>query len=328
VTDPHFTDKNPPAYKIDYLDMLEEALDSVFRYAAKQEADAIIWGGDLFHSKSPAQNTHTLVARVIRTMRKAGAAATVNAGILGNHDYPFGDMMRGLPGQPAETLLESHTYHLLDQVPPNNAKELPLDIPHGDIVIDAGDHTLRLAGNSYRHARAEPVMARKKEGSTYLLSVGHFWFGRQTGEFFGEPVFGPDFLENSEVDAFFIGHHHEDQGIQEVNGKTYVSCGSITRTGKHKHDIERRPAAVIFQTTAEKLSATLIRPKFPSAADSMDLETVKQNKQETAEFDALVTALELAETTSLDPRQILAELPSTSLEARARALSYLEKAEE
>lgn len=327
MTDPHFTDKNPPAYKIEYMDMLETAIASALRYAEKQQVDFVIWGGDLFHRKSPAQNTHSLVARVTRIMRQCGETASVNAGILGNHDYPFGTIERGLPGQPAEMLLETKTYHLLDEKAPPNGKGELLNIPHGDILIDAGTHSLRISGNSYHHARAEPVRDRKRYGATRLLSVGHFWFGKQSGEFFGEPVFGPDMLEKSEVDTYFIGHHHEDQGFQEVNGRMYVSPGSITRTGAHKHDRERRPSAAFFEYTPEEQKVTILRPKMPAAEDAMDLDVVDAQKAEAEELDHLTQVLAAAESKSTDPKAILDEI-SPAAEVKKAALEYLQRAEQ
>lgn len=325
ITDPHLTDINPPAYRIDYMNMVEEAIDSVIRFAEKVEADAFVWGGDIYHRKSARQNSHALNARIFR-INKRIQETMVNAGILGNHDYPFGDKMKGVPGQACEALLESGTFHLLDDDVPPNDKGEPMKIPHGSLLFDAGDFKVRLGGYSYKHARAEPVRDIKKDGADWLLSIGHFWFGTQTGEFFGEPVFGPDFLEQGEVDAYFIGHHHADQGVQIVNGRTYVSAGSITRTGGHKGDRQRKPAAVFFEFTKEGIKAQVLRPKMPTAEEAMDLEQLDKMKAESKEMDQLTAALDAAETTSKDPNEILEEI-EMSVEVRTKAKDYLQEAE-
>lgn len=326
ITDPHFTDINPPAYKVDYMDMLETAFESVCKFAEQKNVDFFIWGGDLYHRKSARQNSHALNARVSRIMRRAKEIAGVNCGIFGNHDYPFGDKMRGLQGQPGEMLLETGNYRLLDHEVPLDHKGRPMTENHGDVLIRGDGFTLRVAGESYLHARAEPVRDKRRLGATWLLAAGHFWFGRQTGEFFGEPVFGPDFLSQGEPDAYFIGHHHEDQGIVELDGKLYASIGSFTRTGAHKHDRERRPSAVLFEFTKADMKGTILRPKHPSAEEALDLEMVEQQKAENAALDELTRELEAAETTAVDPHKILEDIAPSS-EVRKKVQGYLERAE-
>jgi DNA repair exonuclease SbcCD nuclease subunit len=326
ITDPHFTDIDPPAYKIDYMEMLETAFESVCKYAGSKGVDFFVWGGDIYHRKSARQNSHSLNARVSRIMRKARLLAGINCGIFGNHDYPFGDKMRGLQGQPGEMLLETGNYRLLDHEVPLDAKGEPMTEDHGDVLIRGDGFTLRIAGESYLHARAEPVRAKQRLGATWLLAVGHFWFGRQTGEFFGEPVYGPDFLSKGEPDAYFIGHHHEDQGVVELDGKLFASIGSFTRTGAHKHDRERRPSAVLFEFTKANMKGTILRPKHPKAEEALDLEMVEQQKAENAALDELTRELEAAESKEVNPRAILDEL-APSAEIRKKTLEYLEKAE-
>lgn len=309
MTDPHFTDINPPSYKTDYLPILEDSVRSVYRYAEKQKADLILWGGDFFHRKSARQNSHALVARMIRLFREAPCPT---AGIFGNHDLLYGSMEKGLTGQPVEVIKESGTFHLLDD---------------GDVVIDCGDHETRVAGASYLHAQAAPVRDKIKHTSKWLISIGHFWFGNQSGEFFGEPIYGPDYLGQSEVDLYLIGHHHDDQGIQKIGGKQYASAGSISRTGGHKQDRERRPAAVFVESTATELNATVLRPKAPSVDEIMDLVTMEAIKKESEELDKLTAALDAAETTASDPNTILDQLGAPA-EVRQKAKEYLERAEQ
>lgn len=311
MTDPHFTDINPPAFKteVEYIDVLEESVRSAYRYAEKQQADLLLWGGDLFHRKSARQNSHSLVARMIRLFREAPCPTV---GIFGNHDLLYGQLEKGMPGQPCEVLRESGAYHLLDD---------------GDAIVDCGDHEVRVAGSSYHHAQAAPVRDKIKHTSKWLISIGHFWFGNQSGEFFGEPIYGPDYLGQSEVDLYLIGHHHDDQGIQHIGGKIYASAGSISRTGGHKQDRERRPAAVFIETTAEKLDAQVLRPKAPKVEEIMDLVTMEAIKKESEELDRLTSALESAETTASDPKAILDQLGAPA-EVRQKARDYLEKAEQ
>lgn len=103
-------------------------------------------------------------------------------------------------------------------------------------------------------------------------------------------------------------------------------AGSISRTGGHKQDRERRPAAVFVESTPEQLTAAVLRPKAPPVEEIMDLVTMEAIKKESEELDKLTAALESAETTTSDPKSILEELGAPN-EVRLKALEYLDKAE-
>ena len=246
IFDPHMSWHNPPVYKVDYWANLKETLRTVFRFAKSNQVDAILFAGDLFHLKTASRNPLSFMAEVINLFREPQLDNIIVAGIAGNHDVLFGNIEKGFDGQPISLLEAAGVYQLLD-------KE--------ELLFTMNGHSVRIAGESYRHAQAVGCRDKKKKGADRLISVGHFWFGQQSGEFFGEPIYGPDFLGSGEPDIYMIGHHHEDQGIREIAGKHYDSHGSLSRTGSHANDLERRPAASYMEVSPAGIKTQLLRPK-------------------------------------------------------------------
>jgi predicted phosphodiesterase len=301
INDPHHAPHSPSAFKLDYPTYLKNNLDQALKFAAERKVDAVLWTGDLFHLKEPRSNPHTLTAEVIERLRTASEqGGYVHAGIGGNHDYKSGAPETGLKGS-------------------------PLDVEH-ELLFEPGP-TVRVAGGSYRHGRAEHVKAKTKQGADHLVVLGHFWFGKQTGEFYGEPLFGLDWFDDAELSVLAVGHHHEDKGVTERRGKTFIAPGSISITGAHQHDLQRRPAAALLEIGQDnRAKVTTIRPKGPTATELLDLEQHRQRKAEKKEMEDLMAEWATATVTTLEPEDLLKEL-TTDLKVRTRAEEYLADAE-
>jgi len=313
IHDPHLTYETPSAYKIPYWPMMKDVLERTLRFAEEQSADCVLWSGDIFHRKAPTKNPLHFIHEVIRLLRTSQNRGTPNLAIAGNHDVKYGTWTLGLEGQPFETLMEAGVVQLLDL---------------GDHAFTNGKGlSVRVAGASYHHARAHEARDRKKQQGETLITLGHFWFGRKTTEFFGEPVYGPDFFKGSATDIYAIGHHHEDQGIQEIKGRMYVVQGAITRTGAHKQDTNRRPAAALIEVIeGQRPTAKTIRPRYPSVEESLDLEKREQLRVEEEQLEAFTKELRTAEITVREPGEILEEIdPEASVKERTK--KYLEEAE-
>lgn len=312
ICDPHFAASSPPAFKTNYLEYLESNVDQVFRYAIKNKVDAILWAGDIFHLKEPRNNPLWLVARVISRLSVPQVVEGIpNLGIGGNHDYKYGTLEAGLRGSPLEVLVASGIYHILDD---------------HEYLFQGNGFSVRVAGGSYHHGQAQHVRDKKKDGADWLITLGHFWLGKQTGEFFGEALYGFDFFKDSESDIYIVGHHHEDKGVMEMDGKTYVSHGSISVTGAHPHDLTRRPGAAYIEIRKEGKDIKLLRVKQPEIGEILDLDRHQQIKEEKKEMQEFIESLAQTEIAVSDPQQILNELAPTA-QIRQRAQEYIELAE-
>jgi len=312
ICDPHFSIFDPPAYKMSYWNIQQEAIEQVLEFGVKKRIDAILWAGDIFHLKSTSRNPTkflTNLARILWPVRERDQIEMM--AIAGNHDVKFGSLL-GLEGQPLELMIETGIFTLLD---------------YTELLIDAKNFKVRIAGGSYFHGQADHVRNKKKANASFLVALGHFWFGSQTGEIFGEKIFGPDYLNQSEVDLYLIGHHHEDQGVIKRDGKTYVSPGSMSKTGAHKNDLTRKPAVSLIEITKEGARVTIIRPKYPPVETLLDLERREQIAQEAREIERFIEYLHEADFSLSDPKEILKEM-KIEAETRERTKQYLEDAEE
>lgn len=309
IFDPHLSPNNPPSYKTDYWPIAKAAVQSVIRFGKAQNIDAFLWAGDIFHLKTAARNPTWFLEEVISLFDEAGDIP--HLGIAGNHDIKFGNIQEGLKGQPLSLLITSGRYRLLDEE---------------EWLFEAQDHTTRITGGSYHHAQASHIREKKKNGADHLIALGHFWFGPQSGEYFGEPIYGPDYLHASEIDIYLIGHHHEDQGIQTIGGKHYDSHGSLSRTGAHKNDLTRKPSASYWTLTKTEREGKVLRAKYPSADDTIDLAKREQLKEEKEKMDQFLAELNTAKLTAQDPKALLEELNPTT-ETKRKVLEYLDQAE-
>jgi predicted phosphodiesterase len=312
INDPHVMASSPPAFKLPYPDHLDSMLSQVFAAAIRFQCDAILFSGDIFHLKEPRNNPLWLVTKTIRQLKEIQHEGKLDVlGVAGNHDVKYGSIDPGLKGQPLEVLIEAGAYHLLDRA---------------DYLYQLNGHTVRIAGGSYRHGQAQHIRDKKKLGADTLITMGHFWLGAQTGEFFGEALYGFDFFREAESDIICVGHHHEDKGVAEVDGRHYVSQGSMSITGSHGHDLNRRPAACLIEVSKDEKKFTLLRPKMPPINELLDLEKHAEIKQERKEMDDFITNLATAEVKSADPVDILQEV-APSVEVRIRAMEFIQAAE-
>lgn len=307
VCDSHFSPSTPPSYKIEYWDQCKDFLRQIRTFSQKNAIDAVVWGGDMLHLKTPTRNPLWFISELAEELLSFGIP---HIGIAGNHDLKFGSI-QGLKGQPIEVLVKTGILTLLD---------------YGDQVFEGAGFTLRVAGESYNHGQAEGTRAKKKEGSDFLLGVGHFWFGISTGEFFGEPMYGPDYLGLGEPDAYLIGHHHDDQGIQVIGSKTYIVPGAMGRTGAHHGDMDRKIAASYIKVTKEGITGNILRPKFIASAEALDLEKREVAMKEEKELTEFVESLNETDLASGEPSDLL-DTMDVALEVKTRAKAYLEKAD-
>lgn len=308
VLDPHFSPSATPLRKGDWLEETTESFRQILKFAESAGAALIVVAGDIFHLKTPSRNPLWFVNSVIRLFKESKVPI---AGIAGNHDLAFG-RIESLWDRPIGSLVIAGGMTLLD---------------HDPVIIEMGQTKVRIEGSSYEHGSAEAVRSLRKGDANYLIGVGHFWFGPKTGEFFGEPVYGPDFLNSSEVDCYVIGHHHQDQGILRSEGKTYFVHGSMNRTGMHEDDLKRKPAVGLMTIRETSLEGKVVRLRTKPAEEVFDMEVREEMREEERKLEAFVESLAIQGMSWDDPNTLVEMMP-ISEEVRERAKQYLKTAEE
>lgn len=310
VMDLHLSPVTPASRKDDFFLSTIDALDQAIRFAVRTKALGMLFAGDIFHLKTSSRNPSWFLRAATLKFKEAQKQGLLILVVAGNHDLTFGSLV-SFENQPIGVLAAGEALHLLDD---------------SSVLFEANGFKVRVAGASYAHAQASPVRDLKKDGADFLVGVGHFWFGQATGEFFGEPVYGPDYFVNSEVDAFVIGHHHADQGIPVIGGKTYFVHGSINRVGAHAGDLSRRPAVGLLEVTKEGIKGQVARLKVPDAKDIFDEDKQKAIVEEKKELNEFMNLISNQVVTGVDVDAILGGLALTP-EIRARVDVYLTAAE-
>src|SRR5712691_1247994 len=308
ICDPHFSGVDPAAWKLPYFDTMVAALQSIFDFGQREGVDAYLWAGDIFNLKSPLRNSLWFLSDLIDVLKSAGAP---HLGIAGNHDVKYGSLV-GLKGQPLELLCSAGVFHLLDKDP---------------VRVQNYQNSVRVSGASYELSIADGLLALPHGPEDVSIGLAHLWFAPTSGTAFGEPTWGPDVLGKANVDVMLIGHHHEEQGVIETSGKMYLAPGSFTRTGMHEHDLKRIPAAVYIQIEGTKVTAMLLRPRFPEPQDHLDLSRREELVSHRLDAEAFTEALnEINNSAGADPLAILKDMDVTE-EVRRRVEEYLEAAE-
>jgi DNA repair exonuclease SbcCD nuclease subunit len=334
INDPHFSERAPSNFKTteDYFSHVKENVTKVIEKARSLNADAVLWGGDMFHSINAKAIPHSLVSQIssLLTMVDTGGEdenlrfkALPSLGIAGNHDYKNGSVEAGLSGQPLETLINSGIFHLLDRT---------------EYVFTSSEDknfSVRIAGGSYYHSRADHVKEKKRKGATHLIALGHFWLEKSDGGFFGEKVYGHGYFSDSEVDTLMVGHHHEDKGITTIGRQAFASQGSISITGHHNECLDRKPAAILIELKPEyseegtfsiDRKVYILRPSQKSGRDLVDENKVSQKKKENKQISDFLSH-DTGETSIESPMDYLGDMKLTK-EIKERTATYIKRAEE
>lgn len=311
VLDPHFSPAQTPMRKADFLEEVEDAWRQITAFAVKMQVHAIMVAGDIFHLKQASKAPPWFMNRTLRCFKEPISEGITVVGIGGNHDLPFGSL-KYLWNQPLGNLILGGGMHLLDENP---------------VIVEGDGFSVKVAGCSFNHNMAEGTRDLKKEGHSFLVGLGHFWYGPKSGSFFGEPIYGPDYLGQSEVDAFVIGHHHEDQGIPVIGGKTYFVHGSMTRTGMHEGDLKRLPSVGLMSIRKEGIKGTVVRLRHKPSAEIFDLTKKAELAEEDKKLQDFINSLATQGFGATTPEEILKGMPLAA-NVKKRVAEYLAAAEQ
>ena len=317
-TDVHMGDKTPRRRTGNWTDDVVNKLKWIGDLAKDKEIDAVLDGGDFFDVKSPTKNSHSLVRRACEAHEHYPCPTY---GLVGNHDVKYGNIDY-LPEQPLGVLFSSGVFKQFgDDVEINFEKDgvkvRVVGVPYHGVIYDF-----------------DRLKNIKKKDEDYLLVACHL-LARQgkTGSMFeNEDIVGYDFLnDNTEVDGWFFGHWHKDQGISTLlNGARVVNVGSLTRGSLHLDDLDRRPCVVEVQATKESLN--FIRHDVPvrDANEVFKIEETVREKEDKQRMEDIVDKMKAVATSGWSELTLKERVMQTmgSNGAKEMAISYLERVED
>ena len=313
-TDVHLSDRAPASRTDDWADTVFGKLGQVKDVARKVKAAAVLDGGDFFHIKSPGRNSHSLVQRT--AIHHADYPCPVYC-TPGNHDCVYGDY-EFLPQQPLGVLYASGVYRRL--------------YDEHEAVFEKDGFKVRVVGvpyhgTSYDMGRFHSIV---KGDEDVLICVAHVLASKRGGTMFeGEDIVKYKDLLDTAPDVFLFGHWHKDQGVVEMEDKTFINIGSLTRGSLSQDDIDRQPACVVLRCDSNEVSVEVVRLKVGAPEDVFDVEGRARQVKRQVEMDSFVTKIRDAllpkegEETLTEAVNGITGIPE---EVRERALAYLEQA--
>lgn len=242
-SDVHLSDKPPASCSDTYNDDLFGLLDQAAQFAA--HCDVVICAGDLFHIKAPSRNSHALVLRTIKALRRFEIPVYV---VPGNHDVQHDRLESLHVGQPLGVVLASGAARMLngwmlDESPPMPVYGVPwLQRWTDEAVSDS------LA--AYRRQ-----VARQAELGLpwHPLVVAHAPLYPEGKELKFEHYPARKFADAMGMHgSVFYGHVHEPHGdwgfYDERSGVTFCNNGALSRGSLHEYNLARQVGITIWDS--------------------------------------------------------------------------------
>jgi DNA repair exonuclease SbcCD nuclease subunit len=314
-SDEHLAESNPGFRKDSYKDAILSKLEWQGEFAKEFSANAILRGGDLFHSKISSATTHSLVSKVIKIHKNYPCPTHVT---IGNHDMNY-DNLDTLPKQPVNVLFESDVFKSIDS------------------IFYSGTLKVRVVGIPYSKdnsiERLQSILKKKKDDE-YLVAVVHALASNAPSEkiqsFFKEPVFDyRDLVFNGCPDVYVFGHYHKDQGVQDVHGTKFINLGAISRGALTFENLERKPkiGSIIFNSQGISVEEHIVPHK--DAAEVFDLERKKKLDQERKGIEDFIKVFKQNSQVHKDPRSFMDSIDWNNFgeDLRKLTLEIIEAAE-
>jgi DNA repair exonuclease SbcCD nuclease subunit len=299
ITDIHLADRAPGRRRDQYRETILGKLEYASELTNKVKG-ACICGGDVFHRKSPSQNSHALVESTIKIFKSFPEECVY--GVVGNHDFSQ-DNIETLPNQPLGVLIASNVYKSITQ---------PVVFSNKDSSVE-----VVVTGFDYKDTEStlEALKLMKKElrdpfyKGTYKVCVIH-QVGRPgaDGDFFGEKTIGYNTLSGYGFDLVLWGHDHSYVEPKTIDGTLHLHYGSLSRASLSLDEVDRDIIipVVSFSTDGMKVIEKQV-PTIPLEAcfSVSDSGIKKINKSD--EMVSFLDYLEeqVSEVESDDPLEIL-----------------------
>lgn len=269
VGDVHLADRTPASRKDDYKAETFNELRMIARLAAKENASAVLFTGDIFHEKSAKMNSHSLVREAISVFSSFPCPAY---SIVGNHDISY-NRMETLEKQPLGVLFESGALKKLSREQIGEFEVVGVDFDE--------------------NANYDSLKPKKTHSEGKLIAVCHVYAEPKERDLFGEPVFGYDKMaEGSDVDVYVFGHYHHDQGIVSIGDKQFVNIGSLSRGSLNKENLDREVKIGRISLDNEGLvSCQELKLPVKPATEIFDVEKKKQIEEKENEIEQFVASL-------------------------------------
>lgn len=229
--DIHLSDRPPSSCTDDYLEDLFVILEHTVDKVRELGVDAVVWSGDVFHSKQPSRTSHSTVQRAIDVVQSYPVPLYI---VPGNHDMLHDRFDSISVSQPLGVLFKAGAILL-------NGWDVDNDLPIYGVPWN----------QKWEDSVVEEVLSSfsgsSREISTSLV-IAH------------APLYpkGKELeWENYPVDSWasamggkgycFYGHVHDAHGIYRESGVTFCNLGAITRGSLHESELSRKIQLALWE---------------------------------------------------------------------------------
>lgn len=252
VNDIHAADKPPSSCTDSYQDDLIDLLQQTVSRAMDHGCDAVVWAGDVFHSKAPSRTSHRLVQRIIQVIRAYRCPVFI---VPGNHDMAYDRVDSLAETQPLGTLLYAGARLLIGQ-----SRQFPelYGVPwlqgYGPYweTGEAVDGRVDLAFDGWHHHQVRQP----------LLAVAHaplYPPGKELPyEFFPASRWAEAMGARGHV---WYGHVHEPHGVWQEGGVTFANFGALSRGSLHEYNLHRPVSVGIWDSTSQNFAEIKLTAK-------------------------------------------------------------------
>lgn len=327
IGDLHFRD-TPPRNAVDtYVDDLFALLDWTIDYAIENKILTIVWAGDIFDHKQPSRTSHALVLRMLERVKRITGAGIELLIVIGNHDISNDVVESARSKQPLGVLLAAgakelngwHETKPIYGVPWQQRWHAPGVL---DEAFDRWRSALGLDG--------EPPAVEDDPGQ--CLAVTH-------ASIFPDDLHSQIMYEAfpaSEVAAamggagnLFYGHIHDDHGIyggyDAERSWSFCNPGALSRGSASESNITRTLHLAVWSPLS---GFRLVDIPAKSAEDTFRLESVNENKRNTATLERFLSGLGSAVLEVTDRHSVtehIRGLDHVPQPVRKRAIELLEE---
>ncbi len=301
VADIHASDRPPSSCTDTYLYDLLELLMQTQKIAEERQVEAVVWAGDVFHSKAPSRTSHKLVQQLIDILRGYHRRAVYI--VPGNHDMTNDHFESINATQPLGVLFKSGAARQLD-----GFTEYPIyGVPWQQTWDDE---------------RVTQALAEYREGwgaATHELVVAHaplYPPGREPPyEYYSAEKWAQAMGGKGSV---FYGHVHESHGVYRVGGVRFCNYGALSRGSLHEYNLSRQVGCTIWDGESGKFEFVplVARPvsevfRLTEKAQAVDMK---------GRLDEFLSRVGAATLESVSVESVLAHVKSQNVGSKAEAL--------
>jgi DNA repair exonuclease SbcCD nuclease subunit len=278
VNDIHLSDRPPSACTETYAEDLFALLRAIAELARKTKASAVIWAGDVFHSKIPARTSHATVKALIEAARAHPCPVLV---VPGNHDLTH-DRLDSLDhAQPLGVLFASGAVTMLDRWSAADDGVVNLALYGVPWLKDFTDETVGNALADWR-SRLFPSAAGLVITHAPLYPPGQ----ELVWENYPATAWAKAMDNHGTV---HYGHVHEPHGIYTVDGVTFSNPGALSRGSLHEHNLTRPVSIAAWDSDTGEITHHVL-PSRP-AKDVFRLAEISQSTATQQRLDAFLATI-------------------------------------